>query len=185
MNGWTVAPMVRRASVSRQVDVMPSTSKSPKTAMDSRSSSARSMRSATSAMPGMMAGSAQSRSSDGVKNSRPSSGVRIPRATMMRATSGATPSSWESLCSRSGSFWATVQRRDVLSDAMAHRRWLKRHEHAARRKHAVHGNTSLEYGPLRQAVLLNAFHYTHGADSCAAPPAGGAFWGGVRRPGGR
>ena len=33
--------------------------------------------------------------------------------------------------------------------------------------------------PLRQAVLLNAFHYTHGADSCAAPPAGGAFWGGV------
>ena len=52
INGVTSAPNVRSASVNRQVDVMPSTSKSPKTAMCSWLRIARSTRSATTDMPG-------------------------------------------------------------------------------------------------------------------------------------
>ena len=74
----------------RQVEVMPSTSKSPKTAMDSRSSIARWTRSATSRMPGMINGSHQSRSSEGVRRRSTLVHGRNTASGHDAATSGAT-----------------------------------------------------------------------------------------------
>ena len=119
MNGWTQPPSARSASVSRQVDVMPSTSKSPNTAMDSPTARADATRSATSTRPGIMDGSSQSRSSEGVRNRRPSSGSVIPRATMMRATSAGTPRASARRRSAAASLFATTQRCVVLSEGTA------------------------------------------------------------------
>ncbi len=74
----------------RQVALMPSTSKSPKTAICSPPSMAARSRPTTSAMPGMRKGSAQSRSNEGERKSLACCAVVIPRPAMMRAARGDT-----------------------------------------------------------------------------------------------
>ena len=118
MKGQTVTPSSRRASVSRQVELMPSTSKSPKTATVSWSRTARSTRSAALDMPGMTSGSSQSRSNDGVRNSRADASSVNPRATSTRATRRERPSRAESSSSARWSSGRSDQRLLFASPGM-------------------------------------------------------------------
>ena len=97
---------------------MPSTSKSPKTAMVSRASSARPRRVAAASMPGMQSGSSQEASSEGARKARASSASAWPRATSTRATRGGTPSSAASTRSAAASAGSTDQRRLSARPAM-------------------------------------------------------------------
>ena len=94
MNGVTcAAPSSRKARVMTAVEEMPSKSKSPKTRICFPERTAFSSASTAAERPGIRYGSSQSRSSEGARNTRASSGVVTPRATSVAAIKRGSPSS--------------------------------------------------------------------------------------------